>query len=312
MMRLGLCLLGVLAASTYSAPASAASGLHRIGPFPGELRSDSTRFLSAVDGKGDVVAFDVTTRRMRTVPVQPGCQATGMGPGRLVFSCSHPDPSQLAAGSTLDLLTGRVASLPSVNRASFRDADGAYYEASGSEWARVRVFGYHVSRPAFVRLSTGEISSGPGSDRRRRADLDREGLTRKNCSPVLRPQVPDDQAPGDVPGELAVNGNRAASVTYASSGALDSGRVMLYGCGARERIVRRCVRVRCADVALSARQLVWVESPPTPVRSRIQVMDLRTGRTRSIGVKGSVQLRRAQDRFFASHAGGLSEVRLGD
>lgn len=138
-----------------------------------------------------------------------------------------------------------------------------------------------------------------GKDRGFVADLDAASGTRRLCSPMKRPLVPDafiDLTPGPLP----VVGRRAAAVHFAN-GTSDT-KVRLQQCGRPPRTLRRC-RTVCGEVTLDDRTVAWVEA--SGLGSIVMMRDLRTGRTRSFPRAAPTQLRLLRHRLYTLTDGEL-------
>jgi len=200
-----------------------------------------------------------------------------------------------------------MESLPALALGAGSFPDEGHYRAIGDRWAQETFSGYHYDVPVYVDRVTGEqrLSVRPAFDTVE--DLDRPGLTRTLCAGERRPRTPDDNgSAGFVPGPLAIDGRRAAALTYAVVGTTFVSRIVLEACGRRPTTVRVCAgRVTCSDPVINDRVVAWVEN-----RSRLVVRSLGSGRTRAVAAPAPLTLLAVGPRLYVTSDGRLLRVAL--
>jgi hypothetical protein len=258
--------VGAIVVVLSAAPPAGATAI--VGP----VVADGARWAAWTLSPGVATVYDDRSRQRRRVAV-PDCPLGAVHAGTLVLACPNaarygePDPI------LVDVRTGRQTNVggPDLIGDTFERFS---FTGVGRRGLLVDVDGYHYeTRFAFDWRSRTRY---PLNDPRRTVDLDRHGLTRALCSPLVRSATPDADVPyaGKDPYLPMATWRRWAveNVPPRASARVQLSTIRVWRCGERHpRILARCL---CGDVDIGAGMVVWRGD-------RIRAFDLASGARRS-------------------------------
>jgi hypothetical protein len=308
--RAGLALVLTL---LVAAPAAAAP-LRTIdrGPAGSGLRTDGARWIgwsTYVPGsgipRGSAEFYDIRTGTRLTRQTRDYCYFDDISPAaEVLWSCMSPTLGQT---TFVQDSAGNETALPYPNALG---AESIGYAGFGRFWMRVRHSGYHYGFDSYLNRATRRQVRPDDKNRRVWFDINSPQLTRKLCRGMSRPLVPDpDDGAGVVPGPLAIAGRNAAATTYTDSEYGPNGKVVLQRCGKPVRVLQACPQpYTCSQPVITARIVAWTRT--RAAQTRLYVRSLRTGRTRSLGVRASGLLLVGGRLFASVSPGRLVEIAL--